>query len=93
MEKFDLFLDGVLLYIIGLEVALMMIKRDPNLVIDILIFALCRKLIIQVSDTLDFLIGVLSILILYFIKCYGISCLIFPKKYFESMQNKNNSKI
>lgn len=78
LQSFQIFLDYVLLYIIGLEVAMMFVKRNPNIMLDILIFAIARKMIIDTSKGNDFLFGALAILILYIVKCYGISCILLP---------------
>lgn len=72
-QDFQLFLDDALLYIIGLEVAMMLIKRDPRLVIDILIFAISRKMIMTMQTGADFLFGSMAILILYLVKSFGIN--------------------
>ncbi|MFC4768396.1 hypothetical protein [Effusibacillus consociatus] len=77
-EKFQVFLSNALLYIIGLEVALMLIKHDSMLIIDIMIYAVARKMIIQNVAIWEILIGVIAILILYYLKCYGVSCRFFP---------------
>ncbi|QSO51854.1 hypothetical protein JZ785_24285 [Alicyclobacillus curvatus] len=79
-SSFQRFLDDALLYIIGLEVALMLIKRDPHLVTDILIFAIARKMIVTMQSGVDFFLGALAILLLYIVKCYGISCILLPRQ-------------
>lgn len=79
-QYFQIFLDHALIYIIGLEVALMLIKRDPHLVVDILIFAIARKMIMTMASGVDFLLGSFAILLLYIVKCYGIKCMPLPKK-------------
>jgi hypothetical protein len=66
------------MYIIGLEIAMTFVKREPNIMVDILIFAIARKMIIDTSKGIDFLFGALAILILYIVKCYGISCILLP---------------
>ncbi|CCQ92356.1 membrane hypothetical protein [[Clostridium] ultunense Esp] len=71
-EKFQTFLSNALLYIIGLEVALMLIKRDAILIIDIMIYAVARKIIIQNVSVWEILIGVVAIILLYFLKNYGV---------------------
>lgn len=95
-SSFQRFLDDALLYIIGLEVALMLIKRDPHLVTDILIFAIARKMIVVMQSGVDFFLGALAILLLYIVKrivkCDGIHCV--PKQLFANFtkQNKEGSK-
>jgi uncharacterized membrane protein (DUF373 family) len=78
VQTFQTFLDNALMYIIGLEVAMMLIKREPNIVLDILIFAIARKMIVEMSSGIDFLLGALAIFVLYLVKCYGISCILLP---------------
>jgi len=80
MEKFQDFLAHALLYIIGLEVALMLIKHDMTLVMDIIIFAIARKMIILNVHMWEILVGILAIFILYYLKCYGLSCRFFPSR-------------
>jgi len=89
---FQNFLDDALLYIIGLEVALMLIKRDPNLVVDILIFAISRKMIMTMQTGLDFFFGALAILLLYLVKCYGISCIfLLPPSLRGKLHERNTA--
>ncbi|GAX89162.1 phosphate-starvation-inducible PsiE family protein [Effusibacillus lacus] len=90
LQSFQIFLDNVLLYIIGLEVAMMFVKREPNIMVDILIFAIARKMIIDTSKGIDFLFGAFAILILYIVKCYGIRCILLPG-YFRRAANSPDS--
>ncbi|SFJ68680.1 hypothetical protein [Thermoflavimicrobium dichotomicum] len=92
LHSFQIFLDYVLLYIIGLEVAMMFVKRKPNIMLDILIFAIARKMIISTSKGIDFLFGSLAILILYIVKCYGISCILLPG-YFRRAKNSPDADM
>ncbi len=82
-SEFQKFLDDSLLYIIGLEVAYMLIKRDPHLVIDILIFAISRKMIMTMDTGWDFFLGAMAIFLLYMVKCYGISCILLPRNLWK----------
>lgn len=68
--KFQTFLDHALLYIIGLEIALMLIKHDALLIIDIIIYTLARKIIIQNASIWEILIGVFAVLLLYGLKYF-----------------------
>lgn len=90
LQSFHIFLDNVLMYIIGLEVAMMFVKREPNIMMDILIFAIARKMIIDTSKGFDFMFGAFAILILYIVKCYGISCILLPR-YFRRTANSPDS--
>lgn len=62
---FQAFVDRVLLYVIGLEFAMMIIKRDPSLVIEVLIFATARKMVITMENGTDFLMATLAIFLLF----------------------------
>lgn len=66
--SFQNLIDQSLLYIIGLEIAVMLLKRNPSIVLDILIFAVARKLIVETSGGLDFFLGALAIFVLYFVR-------------------------
>ena len=92
-SSFQQFLDDALLYIIGLEVALMLIKRDPHLVTDILIFAIARKMIVVMQSGVDFFLGALAILLLYIVKrivkSHGIPCTFLPKQLLANLTKQN----
>lgn len=75
------------MYIIGLEVAMMFVKRKANIMVDILIFAIARKMIMDTAKGTDFLFGALAILILYIVKCYGISCILLPRHFRRTAQS------
>ncbi|MBE3562673.1 MAG: hypothetical protein IMX05_02925 [Hydrogenibacillus schlegelii] len=70
-ERFRSFLSDALLYLIGLEIALLLLKRDFVLIIDIMIFTIARKVIIQDVVMSETLIAVLAIMLLYGLKLYG----------------------
>ena len=61
----QVFMDRSLLYVIGLEFAMMIIRRDPKLVIEVLIFAIARKMVITMDTGIDFLLGAFAIFILF----------------------------
>lgn len=85
--SFQNLIDQSLLYIIGLEIAVMLIKRDPNIVLDILIFAVARKLIVETSGGLDFLLGSLAIFILYFVRHFDFKRLSWSQSQQQRDQN------
>jgi len=62
---FPQFLADVLFYIIGLEIAHLLISRSPVLMLNVLIFAIGRKVIIQSESVWEMLIGSLAISLLY----------------------------
>ena len=67
-QSFQTFIDQSMLYIIGLEIAMMLIKHKPNIVLDILIIAIARKMIVATSGGLDFFLGALAIFVLYIVR-------------------------
>jgi len=62
---FPQFLADVLFYIIGLEIAHLLISRSPVLMLNVLIFAIGRKVIIQTETVWEMLVGSLAIALLY----------------------------
>ncbi|MFZ7133260.1 MAG: transporter associated domain-containing protein [Eubacteriales bacterium] len=67
------FLSTALDLIIGIEFVKMLSKHTPSSVIEVLLYAVARKLITDHSSMLYTLIGVFAILILFAIKKYLIS--------------------
>ncbi|MBE3595904.1 MAG: hypothetical protein IMW86_02555 [Hydrogenibacillus sp.] len=88
-ERFHSFLSDTLLYIIGLEIALLLIKRDFVLIIDIMIYTIARKVIIQNVHIWEMLIAVIAILLLYWLKLYGA----VRKTRWLQMQQDSNEAI
>lgn len=70
---FQNFVDQTLLYVIGLEFVMMIIKRDSRLVIEILIFAIARKMVITMDNGADFLLGTIAIFILFGARYFFLS--------------------
>lgn len=66
----DTFLAHVLSLIIAIEFIKMLAKHTPGSAIDVVLFAIARKLIVQHGTMLDSLIGVVAIAILFAIRRY-----------------------
>ncbi|MCD1147920.1 hypothetical protein LQU94_07320 [Peptoniphilus sp. KCTC 25270] len=64
------FLSHVLLLVIGLEFTLMMIAHADSSVIYLMVMVIARKMLIYGDTTIDLLIGVVAIFILFVIKKY-----------------------
>lgn len=62
------FLSYLLLLIIALELAMMLIKHNPNNVIDVTIYAISRKMLIYNTSSSDMLMGVITLSVLFIIK-------------------------
>ncbi|WP_067840951.1 hypothetical protein [Amphibacillus sediminis] len=67
-DNFQSLLSYLLMLIIGLELALMLIKHKPSNVIDVMIYAIARKMLIYSTATIEMLIGVIALGILFIIK-------------------------
>jgi len=67
---FSQFLQNALLFIIGLEIAITLVKHSFTNVIELLIFALVRKILITTDSYIDVAVIVLSILALIIIRQY-----------------------
>ncbi len=61
-------LGYVLLLVIGLELALMLIRHTPGSVIEVMFFAIARKVLIYTTETYEFLIGVVALAGLFAIR-------------------------
>ncbi|PKM52109.1 MAG: transporter [Firmicutes bacterium HGW-Firmicutes-7] len=68
----EYFLSTALELIIGIEFVKMLAKHTPSSVIEVLLFAIARKLITHHGTMLESLIGVIAILLLFAIKKYLI---------------------
>lgn len=67
-DNFQSLLSYLLMLIIGLELALMLIKHKPSNVIDVMIYAIARKMLIYSTATIEMLVGVIALGILFIIK-------------------------
>ena len=61
------FLAHILTLVIGLELAVMLVRNTPSSVIEVLLFAIARKMIIESKSMVDILLGVIAIGVLFFI--------------------------
>ncbi len=61
-------LGYVLLLVIGLELSLMLIRHTPGSVIEVMFFAIARKVLIYTNETYEFLIGVIALAGLFAIR-------------------------
>lgn len=60
-EIFQNLLAQVLLMVIGLELALMLIRHTPSRVIEVMLYAVARKMLIYTTQTWEIAIGVLAL--------------------------------
>ena len=59
--KFDTFLGYAFGIVIGIEFLKMLIKRTPGAVIEVLLYAIARQLIVYHTSTLETLIGIVAV--------------------------------
>ena len=69
-EFFTSFLSRSLGLVVGLEFIKMLCKHTAETVVEVLMFALARQMVVVHLSTLQTLIGVLAIAILFFIRKY-----------------------
>ncbi|ABY92220.1 MAG: hypothetical protein XD49_1428 [Caldanaerobacter subterraneus] len=55
------FLGHILLLVIGLELVIMLVRHTPSSVVEVLLYAIARKIIMEAKTTLDVLIGVVAL--------------------------------
>ncbi|HZX47322.1 MAG TPA: transporter associated domain-containing protein [Clostridia bacterium] len=70
-DTYNMFRDMLgylLLLVIGLELALMLIRHTPGSVIEVMFFAIARKILIYTTETYEFLIGVVALAGLFAIR-------------------------
>lgn len=67
---FQKFLSHLLLLVVGLELALMLIKHTPANVLEVMLYAIARKMLIYTNTTTDILIGVIALGLVFIIDKY-----------------------
>ena len=61
------FLGHILTLVIGLELVIMLVKHTPSSVIEVLLYAIARKMIIESKTMLDIVLGIVAIAGLFII--------------------------
>ncbi len=64
------FISDILLLVIGLELAIVLIKHTPESVLQVMIFAVARKTLIYTDDAFEITLGVIALAGLFAIKKY-----------------------
>lgn len=70
LEAFGVYLDTAFNFVIGIEFIKMLCKHTPETVVEVLLFAIARGLIVGHMSTIHNLIGILSIVILFATRKY-----------------------
>lgn len=63
-------LSHILLLAVGLELAIMLITHTPGSVLEVILYAVARKMLLTSSDSISMLLGVLSIAIIFAVDKY-----------------------
>ncbi len=69
-QEFKAFLGHLLLLVIGLEMIIVLVKHNPGSVIEVLVFAIARKLLVYADKMTDLLIGIVTLAILFATRKY-----------------------
>ncbi len=68
MDIFSEFLSNSLALVVGLEFVKMLCKHSAQTVVDVLMFAIARQMVVEHLSTLETLIGVVAIAILFAVR-------------------------
>ncbi|KAB3535768.1 hypothetical protein F8154_05570 [Alkaliphilus pronyensis] len=79
-EVFKKFLGFALLLVIGVELVLMLLSHSTSSILELVLFAIARKMLVYSEAPLDLLIGTTAIAIVFFIRKYLMS----PKYSFKA---------
>lgn len=80
-DLFQKFLGHVLLMVVGVELVVMLVYHSPSSVIEVLLYAVARKLLIGNQGMLDFILGIIAIAAIFAIRRF---------LYIEDLSNNKN---
>ena len=69
-ELLQKFLGHVLLMVVGIELVIMLVYHSPSSVIEVLLYAVARKVLIGNAGMVDFMIGIIAIAAIFAIRKY-----------------------
>ena len=69
-SQFTEFLGNILTLIIGVEFVKMLAKHTAENLLEVLMFAIARQMIVEHLNMIDTLIGIISIAIIFFVRKY-----------------------
>ncbi len=69
-EIFQGLLSHILLIVVGLELALMLISHSAANVLEVILYAIARKMLISSSNSVDILLGVIALAIIFAVGKY-----------------------
>jgi hypothetical protein len=68
--SFEELLSDILLLVVGIELALMLVRRTPESLIEVMFFVVARKMLIKTDDFWDLILGVAALAGLFAIRKY-----------------------
>lgn len=83
--EFKQILSRALALVIGVEFAKMLCKHTPETVVDVLLFAISRQIVMYHDSTFDLLVGIIAISGLFAIKKY-LTIKLLPKNEEASLK-------
>ena len=69
-QIFQSLLSHILLIVVGLELALMLISHSAANVIEVMLYAIARKMLISSSNSVDVLLGVIALALVFWVDKY-----------------------
>ncbi|MGB7604932.1 MAG: transporter associated domain-containing protein [Lutisporaceae bacterium] len=83
-EILQKFLGHVLLLVVGIELVVMLVFHSPSSVIEVLLYAVARKLLIGNQGMIDFIIGIVAIAAIFAIRKF-----LFVENMSDSIDSRN----
>ena len=68
--SFEEALSDILLLVVGIELALMLVRRTPEALIEVMFFVVARKMLIKADTIIDLILGVTALAGLFVIRKY-----------------------
>jgi hypothetical protein len=68
--SFEVLLSDILLLVVGIELALMLVRRTPESLIEVMFFVVARKMLIKTDTFWDLILGVAALAGLFAIRKY-----------------------
>lgn len=67
-DRFTAFLDYLLEALVGIEVAMMLCRHDLDSIIEVMIFAITKTMIVHHGSSIDIVLGVVAVSILFVVR-------------------------
>ena len=66
-------LSDILLLVVGVELAIMLVRRTPESLVEVIFFVIARKMLIKTDEFYEILMGVVAIAILFAVRKYLVA--------------------